>query len=63
MTWSVRDDGGPRVMIDLIFNTAEFSDMYKVYIYSAGFHNELSHTVSKVLCVYCLLLYNLLFFI
>ncbi|GAA6101325.1 interleukin-17 receptor A [Tachysurus ichikawai] len=47
MTWSVRDDGGPRVMIDLIFNTAEFSDMYKVYIYSAGFHNELSHTVSK----------------
>lgn len=51
MTWSVRDNGGNKVMIELLFNTAPFSDMYKVYIHSADFHTKLSHTVLKVLAV------------
>lgn len=51
MTWSVRDDGRNGVTIEVIFNTAQFSDMYEVYIRSAGFHNKLSHAVSKVLCL------------
>ncbi|KAI5617578.1 interleukin-17 receptor A precursor [Silurus asotus] len=47
MTWSVRDDGGNGVAIELMFNTAQFSDMYKVYVHYDDFHTELSHTVSK----------------
>ncbi|KAB5571504.1 hypothetical protein PHYPO_G00225680 [Pangasianodon hypophthalmus] len=48
MTWSVRDNGGNGVMIELIFNTAQFSDTYRVYIRSADFHTELPRTVSKI---------------
>ncbi|XP_060784134.1 interleukin-17 receptor A isoform X2 [Neoarius graeffei] len=47
MTWSVRDNWGNGLMIEVIFNTAPFSDMYKVYIQSADLHTELSHKVSK----------------
>lgn len=64
MTWSVIDYEGSRVEIKLIFSTAPFSDMYKVYIRSADVQTELSHTVSKVLAAFVNFhLYNFLFFI
>lgn len=52
MTWSVRGNEGDEVMIELKFNTARFSDVYTVYIHSADFQTDLTHTVSKVLSFY-----------
>lgn len=49
LTWSRNDSAGDGTVITITFNTAQFSEWYRVDIRHPDFHSSLSLTVPKVL--------------